>query len=262
MGFADKFKNAVAQMEEHEDHTQAQSGANFKPIEAGPVRLRLIEYIELGKQEKVYQGKKSFVDKVVLGFELVFGPKLTPREDGSPHIMRITLTKSLNEKSGYYKLFRIMNADGKAKVFPQLLGAGYRAEVVHITRGEGAEAKTYAGLRTEDGGWTIRDLAYDDPNSGERVMLSCPEPVSECRCFVWDYPDMVQWDSLFVDGEWEARDGKPAQSKNVWQLKIKGADNWPGSPMQELLFGSLDVGEAEKPERSSASEDPLAGAAI
>jgi hypothetical protein len=203
MSFIDKFKNAVNEMAEHEDHTQAQTGGAYKPIEAGPVRLRFIEYIELGKQEKVYQGKKSFVEKVVLGFELVFGPKLTPREDGAPHIMRITLTKSLNEKSGYYKLFRIMRGDGKAAVFPQLLGEGYRAEVVHITRGEGAEAKTYAGLRTEDGGWTIRDLAYDDPHTGERVMLSCAAATAECRGFLWDYPDTEQWDSLFVDGEQE-----------------------------------------------------------
>ena len=261
---ANKFANAIANAANEEDYTQASAGGEFKPLPEGPCRLRFVGYIELGEQKKVYQGKESFVDKARFLFE-VTGPKIEPREDGEPHLIRFDLPKSNSEKSGYFKLFRKMNVTGQCKVFGQLLGEGYRGMIRHDIVGEGADKKTFVTLKDVDGGWNILPPFYDDPESGERRQLAIPEPVSELRFFLWAWPDKEQWDSLFIDGEWEARDGKPARSKNVHQATIKGAKNWTGSPMQELLVGELDLGDVEKPERSEeaaqASADAKANAA-
>ncbi len=256
MGFADKFKNAVSEMAEHEDHTEVQQGVSSEPYPAGPVKLRFVEYIELGKHEKTWQGKTKLVEKCILGFE-ISSAKIPAREDGSPNMIRITLNKSLSDKSAYYKLFRRMNEDHDVKVFPQLLGNPYRGTIIHNVKGEGADKKVYANLNDPDGVYTIASPSYIDAETEERRVISVPEPTAECRCFVWNYPDKEQWDSLFIDGEWEAREGKPAQSKNIWQNRIKEAKNWTGSPMQELLFGTLDVGDVEKPTKSQAAADPL-----
>ena len=253
-----KFAAAVAAAAEQEDFNEAQVGVGFEPLAEGPCRLRFVEYIEYGEHEEEYQGKKRKREKAHFAFE-VTGPKIEPREDGAPHLIYFTLTKSLSEKSVFYKLFRKMNYDGTHKVFASMLGEAFRGQIIHRVSGEGENKRTYAGLRDADGAFTVAPPYYDDPESGERRMLAVPEPKAELRLFMWALADKEQWDSLFIDGEWEAKDGKPARSKNVHQNKIKAALNWVGSPMQELLFGDVDVGEAERPARSdnAASGDPL-----
>lgn len=260
---ANKFAKAIAEAAEQNDFNEAVAGGDFTPLEEGPCRLRFIGYIELGEHEKEYKGQKKVKELARFFFE-VTGPKITPREDGAPHVVSFELPKSQNEKAGFYKLFRKMNHTQKHKVFAEMLGEAFRGVGRHDIVGEGDSKKTYWTLRDVDGGFTIAPPHYDDPESGERKNIPVAEAVSPEMCFLWNYADKEQWDSIFIDGEWEARDDKPAKSKNVWQEKIKTAANWVGSPMQELLFGDLDIGDVGKPERDEAaveaSKDQKAGA--
>jgi len=254
-----KFANAINAAAEIEDINEAQAGGEFTPLPEGPVRLRFSAYIELGKHEKEWKGVKKDVEKAILIFE-VSGPKIEPREDGQPHLITIRLNKSTSEKAGYYKLFRKMNHTGKHKVFAQMLGEGFRGKLRHNIVGEGADKRTYVNLTDEDGSYQIAAPYYNDEETGERKDVTIPPMIGPERCFIWAFPDKEQWDSLFIDGEWEAKEGKPARPKNVYQTQIKEAKNWVGSPMQELLFGDLDVGDAEKPDRSDAAKSDSADA--
>lgn len=274
MAFADKFKQAIEQAAEENDVNEATTAGEFTPLPEGPARLRFVEYIELGQVEKEYKGQKKTVDRCRFGFE-VSGPKIDPREDGQPHFIGFEINISQNEKSAYYKLFRKMAEGTQSKIFPELLGNGYKVTLEHNVVGEGNDKKTYVNLTDKDGNYTIAVPFFDNPETGERVGLVVPEAKSQPKCFMWNYADKEQWDSIFIDGEWEAKaaeDGKPAReakSKNIFQNRIKAALNWIGSPMQERLFGELEVGEAEKPvrteeakqavkeEKAGASADPL-----
>jgi len=81
------------------------------------------------------------------------------------------------------------------------------------------------------------------------------------------------WDSIFIDGHWEAKTNdkgeeiSPPKSKNYFQNRIKSADNFAGSVIAELLFagGTPDVPEAEAPARvaavAQAAQDAKVGAA-
>lgn len=254
-----KFANAINAAAEQEDINEATAGGDFVPLPEGPCRLRFAGYIELGKHEKEWQGVKKDVDKAKFIFE-VSGPKIEPREDGQPHLLQFELNKSKSEKAGYFKLFRKMNVSGKHKVFAQMLGEGFRGKLRQNIVGEGADKRTYVNLTDEDGSFQIAAPYYNDEETGDRKEVSIPPMVSPERCFIWAFPDKEQWDSLFIDGEWEARDGKPAKSKNIYQERIKSAKDWVGSPMQELLFGDIDVGDVEKPERDEGAKEDSADA--
>lgn len=260
---ANKFAKAIAEAAEHNDYNEAQAGFEFTPLPEGPCRLRFVQYIELGEHEKEYKGNKKTKELAYFGFE-VTGPKIEPRDDGNPHLIGFELPISQNEKAGFYKLFRKMNHEQKHKVFAEMLGEAFRATIRHDDNGkEGADRRVYVTLRDVDGGFTISPPFYDDPESGERKLIKVAEPATELGCFLWNYADKDQWDSIFIDGEYEAKDDKPAKSKNRFQEKIKVALNWVGSPMQELLFGDIDIGEVEQverdPEAVEASKDQKAG---
>jgi len=256
-----KFANAIAAAAEVEDINEAQAGDFGPSIPEGPCRLRFSGYIEIGKQEKEWKGVKKDVEKAYLIFE-VSGPKIEAREDGEPHTVRVQLNKSQSEKSAYYKLFRKMNqaTGNKAKVFAQMLGEAFRGKIRHNVVGEGDDKRTYVNLTDEDGSFQIAPTYYNDEETGERKEVPVAPMKGPERCFIWAFPDKDQWDSLFIDGEWEAKDGKPAKSKNFYQERIKSAKNWVGSPMQELLFGDIDVGDVEKVERSEEGKEQSADA--
>lgn len=253
---ANKFAAAIAAAAEHDNYNEAEGFDDFPILPEGPVRLRFVGYVELGQEPGEWKGKKKINDKVKFIFE-VTGPKIEPRNDGLAHTISFNLNKPerISEKSNFYKLFRKMNYEDKYKVFAEMLGQAFRGQIVHNKSADGT--KTYANLNDADGNYLIAPPWFDDPESGERKLLKIAEPVSPIKCFLWNYPDKEQWDSLFIDGEYEAKDGQPARSKNYLQNRIKEALNWVGSPMQEALFGDIDIGDVEKPDRK-ADIDPLA----
>lgn len=261
--------------------TQAQAGggAGYEPPAEGTCLATLVGYIELGKHlDKSPKFGDKIKEKVQLIFELS-GGKNNPKvnEDGTktPHRITVTETLSLNEKANFFKLFKKLNYNGEATHISQLLGKHWLVTVVHSDNGkEGAEKRTYANLRTEDG-YTFRPAVriVGDELAGDHqeVPIAAPERLSELRLFLWDFASKPMWDSLYIDGEYEERKddktGKvisPAKSKNVIQERIKTALNWEGSPMWDLLeAGGLDLEDTTPPDTTEktgdAEADPLAG---
>lgn len=254
---------AIAKAAQQTDMREAQKGGggDYQPPAEGLTRLRFVAYIELGKHHDEKYNKTR--EKVMLTFELS-GPKHEPRkaEDGQliPHRISITENLSLNEKANFYKLFRAMNYDGSATHIAQLLGNEFLGTVVHNKSKDGK--RTYANLR-DDSGYTIRKPFVEDPETGETRKIPAAPQISETRCFLWDYADKEMWDSLFIDGEYEAEKNdagevtRPARSKNVFQNRIKEAVNFPGSPIAEILeHGALNLSPDEVPEDPAPAEEP------
>lgn len=278
------FNKAIAAaIEAGADHTKTTAGGGEReiPVE-GPCRVRFVSYIETGRQKGTYQGKPRVQKEVILGFELS-GPKHPPMvnaETGEkyPHRIDIKMNHSLNEKAGFSKLFKRMNYGGKAVHMAQLLGEGYAARVYHRTyKGkDGVERKAW-DLSNKDDGMSISPPRYEltgpDGPTGEFAVLPVDPQIAATRLFLWDHPDMDQWASIFIDGEYEERKNDkgevtaPAKSKNRYQIKIRSAENFATSPLYVLLANagqSLDIPSPQtaddEPEDEAEGEDPTPAA--
>ena len=258
------------------DQTVAtKGGEGYTPPAAGPCPARLVAYMEVGEHERsVGAGKpKQRKAQVKLTFELL-GPRHPPKVvDGVSYPVLLTEELNaapgygpLNEKAGLYKLFKKMNHDGQAKHISQLLGKGFLVTVVHNTKGVGAEAKTYAGLRDESGylvGPPQQTVLDVNTGEGTIVQINVPPAIAPLRLFLWNAaPDIIgkMWQTLFIDGEYKARtddkgvETSPAKSKNTLQNQIKEALNFKDSPIYQYLQTGgqvLNLG---------AGADPLAAA--
>lgn len=263
--------------------TSTGGGGSYTPPNKGKCVAILVGYVELGRQKKVWQGKESFPRKAEFIFELQGGVNpVEVTEEGTRIAKRITVGVTLpdpgklpNEKSGFAKLFAALNYDADATHPAQLLGRHYLVDVQHdVVQKEGKDPVTYAGLGNAQDRFYIEKpvIMSGDPLSGamEEKPIAKPEAVSALRLFLWDFPSKEMWDSLYIDGEYpERKDEKtgkvisPARSKNVIQLKIMQAKDWPESQMAEILSaGQLDLPPTTAPDVPSnsggASEDPLA----
>ncbi|ADD21654.1 conserved hypothetical protein [Caulobacter phage Cd1] len=265
-----KLANLAA--EKGPDQTQAVKGGGGKieVPEAGPVRLRLISYIEIGKHEKKYKDETKTVEQVMLQFEL-HGPKHPAKNEETgrdkPLTIWITENLSMNEKANYFKLFNRLNQGVGAKHMAQLVGKDFLGTIVHKVVGEGDNKRTYANLRNADG-YTIRPPFVEQLNeeTGEidRKRVPVPEPINPLQIFLWDFADKDQWDSIFIDGHWPDKkddDGnvvEAGKSKNWLQQRIRAAVNFKGSPADQAAGGAdeLDLGGVTEPERSDTPEKP------
>lgn len=260
------FKALAADLEKTgEDMTVAKTGGgDYVPPAVGPVRLRFFSYIELGKHEKVIQGKKKISEKVLLGFELS-GPNHPPKEDGTPLTIYIEESKSLNEKANFFKLFSKMNHEGKSKHIVALLGNAYRGVIHHrkFKRADGSEG-VVAELRAKGEPYDIKPTFYMDEESGTMKNVQVEALRSAERVFLWDRPDLDQWGSIFIEGEYEERKDeagkvtKPAKSKNVYQARIMSALNFKGSPIETLLKQNgktLDIPDVDVPDDVGGDDD-------
>ena len=263
-----KALGAKAAAEGADQTKSVAGGSDYAPPAAGPGLCRLIGYVELGKQRGSFKGVPTIKEKVQLIFELV-GKRHPPRElpDGTKIPVRITVEENLsvNVKANFFKLFQRMNYRQDAQHFAQLLGDGFKCEVVHDKwTGKDGKERTDAVLRNE-AGYTIAPPRKDDEDSETGwVNIEVPAALSDIRCFLWEQADMAQWGSLFIEGEYpERKDDKgvvtaKAKSKNVFQNAIKSAVNFQGSPMHALLLGLgqpldlPDVGEEEEREEAAA----------
>lgn len=278
---------------ESEDMSEAsKGGGGATPPNAGTCIATLVGYIELGRRLK--KGYKGGPDKKVRKarwiFELAGGTNPhTKSEDGTQTFAkRITVNtwlpepgKKPSDKSGFYKLFSAINhaKDPAVKIPAQLLGKHVKVIVSQekFTPEGGGDEIVYGSIGNAQDGFRISPARVDVTGedgmpTGEFRLINAPEVVSAQRCFLWEYANKQMWDSLFIEGEYEAQeaaDGKPARaakSKNVIQEEIKQALDWKGSKMQSILGdgGELDTGELEDTANvggagGSAAEDPLAG---
>lgn len=262
-----KALGAAVAAENNIDMTKAQTRQELPPLPEGPCRLRFVGYVELGKQLDQIPGKPAQVkDRVQLFFE-VFGKKIEQRTDSEgraiPNIITFDLNYSLNEKAWFFKLFNRMNYAGDAVHMVQLLGRGYKGEIVHrkYKKRDGSEGIAVE-LFSKERGYLIDPPRVEDPETGDWRDLPVPAPTAPIKVFLWSKPSKEQWASIFIDGEWPARTDdsgkvtKPAQSKNVYQNTIKAAQNFKGSPIEALLQGSDQL---DLPAAASGNADPLDG---
>jgi len=238
------------------------SGGGYQPPPAGPCNLRFVGYFEIGEHERQFKSEARRVKQIQLVFEL--SGKNYPVKDGVPVRMIVTETDSRHIKANIVKLFNKMNYEGRATHFAELLGNAYRGRVHHREYEVGGQKRVYASLRNDDG-YSITPPVVEvmDDATGDVVVkpIKVAEPLTELKLFLWDNPDMEQWASIYIDGEFpERRDdtGKiinPARSKNVIQNKIKTALNWVGSPMQRLLEEG-ELGEVGEPDETPDDAPP------
>lgn len=265
------------------DLNEATAGGGEYELPAdGPAPARFIGYIETGKHERSNgNGGKVFREEAVLLFELV-GPRHPPMGDGdtkTPHVIKVTLSAGknygpVNEKSGMYSTFKKMNWEGKARTFADLLGKPFLLTIVHEAW-KSDPTKKSASVKDPNvqGQYFIAAPRAVDAFTGVVTELPVPEATLPLRLFLWNASAKNiggLWQSLFIDGMWpERKDDKgvvtrPAQSKNVWQEKIKSAQNFNGSPIFEYLQSggaALPLGAAAASAAAPAAPaaDPLAG---
>ena len=248
---------------EGKDMTQATTGGgDYTPPPEGPCRLRFVGYVETGKQKGTFKGVPNVKPKVELTFE-VSGKAYPPTEvDGvmKPLLITCELDYSLNEKSHFFKLFTRLNYTQVAKHIAELLGGAYKGVIHHEKWEKNGKEYTKAVLRSKADGYTIAPprIEDDEAEGGYRTMEVAPA-TTPIKCFLWEYADLAQWATIFIDGAYpERKDDKgnvtaPAKSKNVIQNRIKSATNFVGSPIHSILLaagGNVDIPEAESGEEA------------
>lgn len=221
------------------DMTEAVKGGGGRLLPEGYAFAQLVEYIELGKQPQEFQGKAKPAEmEVQLAFALT-GQAVDPadptktipytNEDGTPYIVRPwSFALSRNEKSRAFLLFKALNWKGTAKNFAQLLGEKWLVKIVHTEKDN--KKRSELDLKS-----FIPPL---DPVSRAAYPIADAD-ASLYKLFLWNRPTKAAWDSLFIEGQWAAKDGKPAESKNKLQETILGAVDFQGSALQALLGGAV-----------------------
>lgn len=223
---------AEAEAAEGIDMNEAvRGGSGSRLLPEGYAFGRLVEYVELGKQPQEFKGQsKDPAMEFTLGFAL-WGQGYQ-NEDGTPYIIRpYSMAQSRNEKARAFLLFKCLNYKGTAKNFGQLLGEAYLVKIKHVAK---STTDPTIVSRIDLAGF----LPPLDPVSKQPYPI--PEAADELyRLFLWNRPTKEAWDSLFIEGTWEAKDGKPAESKNRIQETILSALDFQGSPLQLMLGGAV-----------------------
>lgn len=248
LSLADIRKRAAEAAKTGPDYNEQKAGGgDYKPPEEGFTKLRLVGYIESGLHttESPRFGKKT-KPRATLIFELS-GKKHEPKvlDDGRsiPHLIEVKEPIGQNKKNNFSKLFKEMVKEyPDRKNFGELVGEAFTGRVVHrkFKRRDGTDG-VVAELKNE-AGYTISGVTYEQKDEdGEVIGLKkykVDEPLSPLRLFLWDYADLEQWDSLFIDGTFDNGD-----SKNKYQEYIKEAENIGESALFAAL---LEAGREEE----------------
>lgn len=279
---------AAAASQEPDMKEAQKGGGGWTPPAAGGCIVTLVGYIETGIQivppSKVdpvkFPGGPE--DQVDLIFE-ISGKGHEPKEleNGTkiPERLTVTLKKSLNEKAWYYKIFNALNYDKTATHFAQLLGKHFLATIIHSPNKKNP-ASPYAGFKDKVTGYTFRAPIYN-PNPldmTETAIVPKPAVLTPLKLFLWTHPSKPMWDSLYIEGKYDDRKDEktgvvtPGRSKNVLQNKIRGAKNFEGSPIFDIVGGLAleelevpvvdNVPEADKAPVQTAGDEDAAVAAL
>lgn len=263
------------------DQTKVVTGGGDGPLPPpaeGFVKLRLVSYVEFGKFTEEYQGKAKTKNEAALTFELS-GPKHMPRDldDGTKRAQTMTVYVNLSqhEKAGWPKLFRALNYKGAATHVVSLIGDAYVANIFHKPIAKprpGGPLVRATFINPDTGNFTIRaprvEALNEETGDMEYKIVPVPPLIGEPKWFLFDAPTIEDWDSLFIDGTYEAKKDEagnvtqPAKSKNSLQAKIISAKNFKGSQLEALLQAGgkpIDFGveaEALASDEEGASEAP------
>ena len=248
---------------ESEDLTVDQNFKRELP-RAGVALFRLKDYVEFGRQESTNPQYKPAI-KVMLTFELNHPDHLI-EIDGKkvPQTIQVRMNKGGTAKSGYKKLFKVMNKANanKFKHFVEMIGTAYLGEIYHNEVGEGEKKKVYANIDFE-GAYSLKAPVQVDTLTNTATAIPVAELDGTPKVFLWENEsltdDMIKamWESVFIDGTYE-KDGKEI-SKNWIQETIMKAIDFEGSTTQALVQEhiSLDAPAEELPEEPSIEDLPV-----
>ena len=208
------------------DMNEVTTGGGFKIWPEGNAIARLIWYIETGnhaQKDHKTGTMKAPAPQFKMAFAM-FSPNYT-QDDGSPGIIiSYDTTISQSEKANATKIFKKMNWKGTAKHFSQFLTEPFIINIKQRKDANGKVVGSYVDLKEIS--------APVEPLS--KQPYSCPEVSTDLlKLFMWDTPTKEMWDSLFIEG---TRDD--GTSKNWLQEQIMKAKNFPGSPIEHLIFGA------------------------
>ncbi|QDP66068.1 MAG: hypothetical protein Unbinned4336contig1000_33 [Prokaryotic dsDNA virus sp.] len=236
-----------------EDMTKNKSFERELP-RAGVALLRFRDYIELGRHESKNPAHKPAL-KAMLVFELNH-PDHMIEIDGKkvPSIITIRTNKGSTSKSGFKKLFNVMNkaCGGDKQHFVQMIGMPFLGEIYHNTVGEGDKKQTYANLDSE-GAWSLRAPVQVDALTNSQTEIPVRELDGTPKVFLWESPGIedddikAMWESIYIEGEREVEDAKTKEkktiSKNWIQETIMKNLEWEGSTTQALTEEHVNLDE-------------------
>jgi hypothetical protein len=162
-----------------------------------------------------------------------------------PNTITVRLNKGATSKSGYKKLFNVMNTacGGDCQHFVQMIGKAFIGEIYHNESGEGDNKKTYANLDLE-GAWSLKAPVQVDALTNTTTPVPIAELHGEAKAFLWENPSIsdedvkAMWESIYIEGEREVEDAKTKEkkmvSKNWIQETIMKNIEWEGSTTQAL----------------------------
>lgn len=241
--------NAAAQGEDQSQMKEGGNGNFERPVPAaGPAIGRLLQYIELGVQPARPGSGYKDAEEVMLRFELSTPKHMIEIEkDGVkskiPSVVDIRLPKG-GLTSKYGRLFTALNYSGRFNHISQMIGvASWRFEVTHNVVGKGTDKeKTYANL-DKNKAWTFVEPANVDGLTGDITPIAVPELNGTPKVFLYENKGLTDeqylslWDSIFIEGEHEAKGDKPAKTKNWIQETIQKGVKFVGSRLHGLTEG-------------------------
>ena len=257
---------AAAQAEDQTQMKEGGGGFERSTPEAGICTLRLRQYIETGSHKGNNPKYPKPSMQVMLRFEVNSKRHLIEYDDADGNTQKVPNTIDVYLPKGgatskYGRLFKALNYSGRFNHFAEMVGAGaWKATITHNKVGD----KTYANL-DKDGAWTFEAPTFqaNDPETGMPVGEVKQIPVAELdgdpQVFLWENKGLTDeqylslWDDIFIEGEYEAKDDKPAKSKNWIQEKIMANLKYKGSRMEKL------VGAGAADELKALEDQPIEG---
>lgn len=246
--------NALVEAGELENQTEAQTGFKREVTPEGVTTARFVGYVEIGKQpQRAYEGQeKPDAEEVILTWELN-GPaymrnvaKKDEPEKLVPTIFRETITRSLNEKAKYFKLFTKMRGAQPVKHMAQLVGQGFLIQIKHKASKDGKSK--YANIYTPVDGWMVNPPFETSAATGVTTEVPVPAADGPQQILLQDAPNEAQWNSIFIDGTFEKKDGDNTIElpRNFTQFKCIGASNFAGSKLEAVVGSNLAALQAGK----------------
>ena len=227
---------------------------------------RLVSYIETGRHKSKNPTHKPALNCLMV-FELSHKRHLIDIEGVMvPQRFTLRLTKGSTAKSGYKKVFNQMNKalGGGHSTFFEMMGKPLLAEVFYNVVGKDTpEEVTYANL-DNDGAFSFRAPVQEDAISGDKVTIPIPEVHGEMTGFLWENSSIeddtyvAMWDSIFIDGVRQDKDGKDVSKNWIQELIMKNLE-WEGSTCQALTQEHVNLDEIslEDAAEKGEVEDPI-----
>lgn len=218
------------------DMTEQPTSGTSRLLPVGSAFVRFTGYVELGKHATTYKGEtKAPSMQYVLQGHIVGGAG--DGADGEPEEYVqdgkfITMTTqpstlAMGDLAGATKIFKALKGNKPYTSFTQCLGGLYIIPVQQ--RIAKASGKPYAVLE-----WAKATPAIDPVS---RKPYNYPDVApDQYKLLLQRQPTIEQWNSIHIEGEWQAKDGKPAESKNKWQIMCQEATDFAGSALEQVLM--------------------------